>query len=301
MRVIAVVAMLAGCGRLGFDERSLPPVPDGAGSDDADDDPARCAYGALVRPPELRSAHEDWEPTVSPDGQNLVFNSDRDGDGDQLFVSMLLEDGVTWAPPAKLDVLNALNATSFGASWAPGGRRLYFASTRGDVSRAYVAAFDGNFHAPQLVPGLEDVDAGSVEISHSELELFITTPAALPELPELIVATRDSVDGAFTVQGRVPGLDTTGIGNGWPTFTRSDLTMYFERSTADTPSDVYVAHRPAVGEPFGAASRVGPLDSVKSEDGDPELALDGTVMVFASNRDSVAEDSDIYFVSRTCN
>jgi hypothetical protein len=85
--------------------------------------------------------------------------------------------------------------------------------------------------------------------------------------------------------------------SGW--LARDNLTILFTsaRNTADGSQDIYIAHRPAEGRPFGAPVKIGPPVSGEFDDVTPSLTPDGRVLFFASDRDAFIY-KDIYMVRR---
>jgi len=89
-----------------------------------------------------------------------------------------------------------------------------------------------------------------------------------------------------------------GFNNENPTLTADLRELYFNSSHGgETGSDVWVARRDSVADPFGAPVLVAGLDTISYE-GNPAISLDGLSLYFGSDRDSGAGDIDIWGTSR---
>src|SRR5687768_16147650 len=91
----ALVVLLAGCGRVGFD----PVTSDAAGADTIADafDESRCTWSVPTEIPGINTDEIEAEPAMSPDGSLIVFASNRFGDGiDRLYGAPLV--GTDWTP-----------------------------------------------------------------------------------------------------------------------------------------------------------------------------------------------------------
>jgi Tol biopolymer transport system component len=84
----------------------------------------------------ISDGYEDYEPTWSPDGQQIAFTSLRDGD---------YEIYVMDADPSTDDAINISNNSSSddrGPAWSPDGKKMAFASDRDDDYDIYVMDTD---------------------------------------------------------------------------------------------------------------------------------------------------------------
>jgi Tol biopolymer transport system component len=72
--------------------------------------------------PLLADPHDDYDPVWSPDGQSIVFTSDRNGSGDLFRVD---------ADGGRLTQLTSDAAYDDQAAFSPDGKQLVFVSTRG--------------------------------------------------------------------------------------------------------------------------------------------------------------------------
>jgi tricorn protease-like protein len=125
----------------------------GLGGDDIYFAPvARGGYGAPRNlGPRVNSVKDEWGPTLSSDGQRLLFASDgRGGTGKHdLFISR--RDGAGWAEAVNLGSTVSSALDDFDAAFLDDGRSIAFASERRGVETAhlYVSMWtDGAYRAP---------------------------------------------------------------------------------------------------------------------------------------------------------
>ena len=77
----------------------------------------------------------DWDPSWSPDGQRIVFSSDRDGNSE---ICVMNADG-----SGQTRLTNNTEGDR-DPSWSPDGRRIAFKSSRDGKSEIYVMNADGS-------------------------------------------------------------------------------------------------------------------------------------------------------------
>ena len=85
-----------------------------------------------------------------------------------------------------------------------------------------------------------------------------------------------------------------------PAISKDGLSLYF---TSDRPGgsgglDIYVAHRDAVGDPWGTPQNLGPAINSAGTDNAPDLTIDGHQMFFHSDRPGGCGGFDLYVVTR---
>lgn len=272
--------VLGGCGRIAFD-----PMPDGEES---------CALGSWSAPvevTELSSPSNDWEPTLSSDGQLLVFSSDRDG-ALHLYASNRMSDG-SFSPPSRIEALSTA-ATEYGPAWFASDR-LYF-----DRGSSQIELYTSDYVGAEFQPstGVAELASATVEapaISSDELEMFYSTSFQLRR------ATRETSGDPWMLAGAVTELDS-GSGEAYPTLSRDRLVIYFESDRVNPMGDIYVATRPTTDAPFESIRSVTELNASGGSAGtsDPDLSPDGRTMLLASQRPGGTGAWDIYLSTRGC-
>lgn len=129
-----------------------------------------------------RNPGYDGAPSVSPDGQTIAFESDRDG-GAEIY-TMSLEGG-------RVTKLTDNDAFDFGPKWSPDGSHIVFASDRArgeGSSDVYVMEADGS-DARKLTPSR--LNAGVPDWSPDGDEIVFASNAAAPGTSNLYVIESD--------------------------------------------------------------------------------------------------------------
>jgi hypothetical protein len=75
--------------------------------------------------PNINTAGDEYEPSLSPDGRMLVLNADRG-----MFVSQWSKGG--WGPRALMDPAINANGTEIAALFSPSGHSMMFARDTGE-------------------------------------------------------------------------------------------------------------------------------------------------------------------------
>ena len=97
------------------------------------------------------AGHNDFHPSFSPDGQKIVFASDR-GAGTQLFVTSW--GGSSWGAPVAL---TSGGGTKARPSWSPNGMHIAYEVTSGSSSELWVVESNGT--NPRLITSTGTYDA----------------------------------------------------------------------------------------------------------------------------------------------
>lgn len=123
-----------------------------------------------------------------------------------------------------------------------------------------------------------------------------TVPGETCGLGDLYVVRRDTVDGALDVE-HLPcapnGPNTSGDEHG-PSYANDRL--YFSRSSAATPGDLYESERRPDGS-FGPAVALSTVNS-PADDRHPTVRRDGRELIFASSRSGGAGGHDVWVATR---
>ena len=125
------------------------------------------------------SSVDESHPSFSPDGTQIIFTSDRDGDDD---IYVMNENGLNVRP------LTSNNAIDRGSSWSTDGSRIVFASNRdGGSPEIYIMDSNGANQTRLTYDPAFDVDPRwaprkrGVEVS--EASIVIPNASSLNELP----------------------------------------------------------------------------------------------------------------------
>jgi Tol biopolymer transport system component len=286
MRCVLALVALAACGRVRFD-----PIASSAGDTGVS---PRCTGPFTWSAPQtiaaLSSPFIDESPAVSPDGQTMVFASNRGPVNYELFESQL--QGGTWSAPAVMTAIDMTNGLCLTTDPAWSSTLLYFVYEycAGIPNLSETAP---PFASETAVNGLTSVKVEGPTLSIDELELFYTFDPSSNE--HIARATRATVTDPWSDQGLVPELSS--MLAGWPTLAADGLTLYFEGRTAvGAPTDIYVTTRDAVGSPFGPPALVPVIDTTTFNEGDPEISRDCETLYFATNQPG---NTDIWYATRS--
>lgn len=291
-----IAAAVPGCGRVAFDTIASDAGDAQSGDGPSDGATATCtSWSAWTTPQriiELVSNSLDSGPALHPDGRTLVFHSSVAGNTD-LYIST--RTGSSWSSPQALPINDAFQNDD-GAAWDAAGTTLYFTSDRITTGTLLSSAYTGGtFAPPAIVPGFATRVAVGAALSHDGNELYYVDTTMLDI--DILRAPKDPFSGQWGLGVAVFGVESTGA-DGWVTLSADDLEMYFESDRTGN-AEIYVATRPARSMPWGNVALAPGLIDATSADGDPELSLDGTLMLFGSDR-IAGSALDIYFATRTC-
>ncbi|HMA92538.1 MAG TPA: hypothetical protein VKP30_07620 [Polyangiaceae bacterium] len=245
----------------------------------------------VIRVPSLASDYADDNPTLTDNMLELYFSSkNRPGGkgnvdvwvakrptlsadfGEPTLVAAVSTEGVESSPAISGDGLT-LWVASQPAADAMGGH---------DILQSTRTSIQEEFGTPVLVRELSSAQddiprptgAGGLLMplaSRRDNAMYWTYLARRPSLhepfetpqliQELIVEGQNVADAFLSADGR---------------------TIFFSHAQ-DQISDLFVAHRPVLEEPFGEAIRLSTINS-PDDDRDPWLSPDGTILYFSSDR-----------------
>ena len=301
-RALIGVALLAGCGRLGFDERPADTL-------DAFDLCAaeREVLGAWSAPRPLTTVNHltesEDDPVVSADGLELYFTSPRPpslGQSD-VWRSVRASPNEPWGAPQPVPELStALNEntlelsfdalTMWLASDRPGtlGNEDMWVVTRPDRSSPWGTPVNVTV---LNTPGLER--GPSVFLEETAL-LFHTGRAGGPGGNDFWLATRPDRSSAWSRPAPMPSPPDTPNDElrGW--MSPCGLELYYQ-STRGATMDFYVVRREALDQPFGPEQRIAELSDGAVYDQDLRLSPDRRYAVFSTDRSG---SGDLYESSR---
>ena len=171
----------------------------------------------------VNSPQNDFAPAVSPDGSYMIFNSNRNGKYQDLFVSYFRNG--EWSAPEPLDILNSPynDETPFISS---DGRYLVFASDRdgsmempADENNQVRVSFDiywsenidGKWTAPEPLPGeINTVHHERTPSLTLDGKLYYTT-WLFGDSSKTVLIEAENVDGNFVNPKPMKGPFNTGF------------------------------------------------------------------------------------------
>jgi hypothetical protein len=272
----------AACGRIDF-----APSADADAAVDAAGPPRFGPWGpAIAQPMAISSNSHEYGPTLSPDGLELYFASQRLGDAD-IYRATCTGAGVCDAP-VVIEGMNLVGRMEGEPTLSRDGTTMYL-NYEMPAQRLYVStrATSSSVTWTSPVP-VEATEAnlagyGCADFGPDELRLVVSKDRELYEATRATTADAWGPPQALGFTGDCGSLRFDG------------LELYWEDETSP-PWAIYRAERPALDEPFGAAERLdfGEVDDLGG--GDPDISADGTTLVFDVN--TASGMWDVYATTR---
>jgi WD40-like Beta Propeller Repeat len=222
-----------------------------------------------------------------------------------------------WAPAQKIDEIDGnspdLNTPDMDGCpiQSPDGLSLYMASTRpGGLGLLDIwVARRPDRHAPWGTPENlgEPVNSAADDFCPTPIRgggLFFVSREALPGscgLGDIYFSRYTGKHGWSEPQnlGCAPDGPNSPLDEQGPSYVEAGwkASLYFSRSSATVPGDIYVSEGIA-GWGFGAAAPVSELNDAVANDIQPNVRHDGREVVFSSNRAGTLGGQDIWLATR---
>jgi hypothetical protein len=286
---LAVLLLLPGCGRIGFDLPAEPADGPGDGTPPAPID-APMVWGPPFQAPavltEASSAGDEYYPDLAADGLSLYVASDGFpsplGSAD---IYVLTRSDASQAFGAPSNTAVSTSDWDTGPSISADGLTLFYAPylndgfTR-DIWMATRVAPDQPFAnaeriAPLSAPG-EDRDP---DISRDGLTLYFDSDrAGSIGGTDIWMSTRADLASPFGPPVRIAELSSPQTDRD-PNVSADELVMYLASDRPGGPGnqDLWVARRPDRASPWDAPQLLTDLSTTASE-GSPSVADDGTIV-----------------------
>jgi hypothetical protein len=233
------------------------------------------------------------DPSMTSDGRELYFVSDRSGNQD-LWVSRRDATDAAWGAPSAVDELNTPMAEqSPGVSFD--GLTLWFSrSVMRNQPQIWVttrSALGQTWGVPTAVAELDGTGTqSSAKVDEDALLMvFVSTRSGSAQV---YATTRPNTQSAWGTPALVMGL--TPAGDVQDPFVQAYGLTLFYATTQAGGGDLYTADRTSVSAAFSASTPLAELNTPASEV-DPALSPDARYILFASNRSG---NLQIYQASR---
>jgi Tol biopolymer transport system component len=271
------------CGRINYD--LLNADDDGGGIDsstaiDAAPAPDAGPFMNVTPIASLNSGQTDVDPSVTADGLQLFFCSNRGGTFN-IYVSVRAAPGDAWPAPSVVGGVSSL-AIEQNPAISADGLTLYFTrnndifqATRSDPAEAFGTPTE----ITELNTGSQDT-LGSITADELALTLFSNRAGSAGI--DIYIATRPDLDSAWTVED-APGEINTDRAEVDSFLSEDRLTLYFDsdRDGGLTDYNVYKASRASASDDFGTPVAVSELN-INAANGDSWHTADGNRVYFAS-------------------
>jgi hypothetical protein len=280
------VLLVAGCGRLGFDE-----IDDGQAALSCIE---RWQAGAImvepVRVANLNSGYTT-SPFVTADGSELYY---RSGTGSLDFYRAF-RSGTDWAGPMQIAEL-ATASSEFAAVVTADKRLIVFTSDRpgagaagANIWQATRASDTGPFSSITAAPFV------NVNTDGEEYEAFLSADrlrlygSHYVSDQDLWLATRASTQDAFGPPQVIDELSGTFSQDCCPTLTEDELVIVFGSRRAGPSSDLFYATRASSADPFSSPRPLPGANDAAIEEKDPFVTADGCTLYFATESPPTAD------------
>jgi Tol biopolymer transport system component len=267
--------------------------------------------------PEVNSSDSEYDPSISADGLELYFQSNRSGGyGDRdLYVVTRATTQDNWSEPVNLGPILNSSARDAGPEISSDGLSLYFNSNRPGGSGNYdlYVTTRQNISEPwgspvNLGPSVNTTaDEISSSISADGLSLFFSDGDALGTVArsggyggaDIWVAQRTSPSDAWGPPTNLGAEINLSFVAGAPEISSDGQTLFFSgyRPSTGGTNDLWLARRNAIDAQWGAPVNLGPaVNSDADADLNPSISADGRMLYFASFRPGGSGNSDLWQV-----
>jgi hypothetical protein len=175
------------------------------------------AYGTPALVAEVSTMRDEFQPTLSADGLDMILVSDQ---GDpyllELWESTRASTSSAWSKPSRIAELGTDARHELDPWLSADGLSLYYAIgdnlAAATLVRATRASRLSRWDAPVAVPGIVGAGAFAVSptLSTDEREIFFATDLDAAGNLDIVTARRSDRDAPFGPLVRVGGLNTAG-------------------------------------------------------------------------------------------
>jgi len=259
--------------------------------------------------PTVNSSSYDSDGSISADGLELFFTSDRPGGSGSFDIWVTTRETVQdpWGEPVNLGPTVNNSDWDVGASISANGLELYFGSIRPggyggmDAWVTTRASVSEPWEEPvNLGPTVNSSSGDGGLISADGLSLIIASNRSGGYGGfDLYESTRPTLSEPWGTPVNLGGYVNR---SGWDysaALSPDGLSLFF---TSDRPGgygdmDAWVTTRASVSEPWEEPVNLGPMVNSSSGDGGPIISADGSILYFASNRPGGSGSADIWQAS----
>jgi Tol biopolymer transport system component len=306
--VVCLVALVAACGRLGFDEPGDAAATGSDGSAAADAPHGSRTCGPFGVPKELPGpvnilTDDEWAPAISFDDRTLYWYCFRSGTFDIWRATRASSLDDFTAPEVIPEV--ASSETERAPSVTRDELVMAFMSDRsepdGDIYLASRATKASAFGAPVVVPELSSTEIDDApELSGDGLRIVFHSNRF--NGMNLFAASRPDRSSPFTDVHAIDELNTDDEESA-PALSPDELEIFFisDRPGGSGQHDLWSATRPSIDVPFGVPVNLTILNSPGDEYG-PSISGDGTHLYYSYNAPigGGGSTAQVWVATRTC-
>lgn len=290
MRVAAslLLVLASACGRFGFASSDA----DGGASGDGSDAMPLGNFNQPVVIAEVSDPLTDDDPSITGDGLELYFASERGGSATgyaDIYVATRTTIFDPWSAPMPVAQLNSTDEDQSPGITAD-GLTIYFSSRRptalisGGSANTWVSTRPDRtspWSTPQLVFEVSSTfDEFEPQPDASNTHLVFYRQINSTDR-DIFISTRTTSVMPWATPVPIPEINTMGIERS-PFLTADGLTIWFSSDRASGTAgsnDIYVATRTSPDTVFGTPAPENELNSPQDDD-DPSLSADSRIIVF---------------------
>ncbi len=252
--------------------------------------------------PPVNSGSDEWGSSISSDGLELYFESNRPGGegGYDIWVSTRATKEDDWGVPMNLGAPINTSAWETMPRISADGLALYFTGPDGlggvDLWVTTREIKEDEWGTPvNLGPTVNSgFFEGGPAISSDGLELyFISDRPGGSGSFDLWVTTRATPSDPWGEPVNLGPTINSSVGEWYPSISADGLVLFFQ----DDKLDICLAQRKSTDESFGPAVQLPSQINTSRIEGAPSLSYDGSTLYFASNNSGGYGKNDIWQVS----
>jgi len=248
-------------------------------------------FGPPVLVEALATSDKSDNPTLTDDLLEIYFTSDRGGTSSDVWFARRARPADPFGPPEAVAAVNT-NGFETSSAISPDGLVLWFGSDRVgtlgniDIWMATRASRTSPWTSPLNLAALNSTgrDVPRPPGLHG-LVMPLSSDRAIPDLYQTLMAQR--TDRGADFRDPVPVVELSFSDRSTVDAFLSDdgLTLFFSSSGLTEPSDLYVAWRRSLNDPFSIYLPLDDLNTATGDERDPWLTPDGRTLFFTSDRD----------------
>jgi len=258
--------------------------------------------------PTVNSSVVDWGPSISGDGRELYFESDRPGGEGTLdvWVSTRANKEDDWGAPMNLGAPVNTSDWDWSPSISADGLELYVNNLGLWVARRATVSDPWGEPENHTTSNINTSKEGGLYPSLSSDGLSLFLASFWPKDPwendwDLYVSTRPTRDDRWSepvnLGPTVNGVNSTSL-NYCPTISDDGLLLVFSsnRPGGSGGQDLWMTRRSTIDGPWSEPVNLGPTINSDKWEVEPEISPDGRSLLFTSNRDGGHGGFDIWQV-----
>jgi hypothetical protein len=274
MRRVVLLVLMSGCGRIAFD--SVGAAGDAGNAGDAGAGgplPVLDPFVQVAPIAELSSAFSDDDPTITLDGLDMIFASERSGASD-IYETTRASLTDPWGPPTLVTVLSTTTAEK-APEFSADGLSLWF-ERNGDIAVATRPTRASPWSAAVIALNTAEI-LGTPATCDQNLRMILRiTDGNDNDL--LYTSTRASTAAAWSAPSLLTDFTQSGDHSG-PWLASNCTRMYFDKDHALPTSTIMMTDRDAMTGTYGEPIRA--FDPATGAVHDVSLTADERYAVFS--------------------